>query len=591
MSLNHDLSDLFHRMAAVMDLKGESAFKSIAFTRVSRVLKDLPADVRTLVEQGTLADVEGVGESSRRVIEEYVKTGRSTDYDELTASVPAGLIPMLDIPGLGPKTIALMWKERGITSTAGLTEAIASGKLDGLKGVGAKKIESIKQGIALLERSAGRIGIAEALPVAIALVERLRALPQVTEAEIGGSLRRRQETIGDVDLVCATKPGDELPVLEAFTKFPEVDRVLAHGATKASILTAAGFQADLRVVPVENYGAALLYFTGSKDHGKKIRGLALDGGMTLNEWGLYKLADHEAAEKQTGHAPKLKPLASKTEADVYRKLGMAYVEPELRADRGEVEAALVNKLPKLIELSDINGDLHTHTTASDGDGTIDQMAEAAIARGYAFLGITDHSKTQVIANGLTADRLLKHVKAIHRATERYKGQIRLFAGCEVDILVDGTLDFEDAVLAELDFVVASPHVSLKQDETRATDRLKRAIENRYVSIIGHPTGRLIGQRDGLPARFDQLFPLAAANGTAMEINAGYPRLDLNEVNARAAVAAGVTLSINTDAHSTAGLGGMHYGINVARRAWVTKASVINCMTVAKLEAFIAAKRR
>ena len=219
------------------------------------------------------------------------------------------------------------------------------------------------------------------------------------------------------------------------------------------------------------------------------------------------------------------------------------------------------------------------------------MAEAAIARGYAFLGITDHSKTQVIANGLTADRLLKHVKAIHRATERYKGQIRLFAGCEVDILVDGTLDFEDAVLAELDFVVASPHVSLKQDETRATDRLKRAIENRYVSIVGHPTGRLIGQRDGLPARFDQLFPLAAANGTAMEINAGYPRLDLNEVNARAAVAAGVMLSINTDAHSTAGLGGMHYGINVARRAWVTKASVINCMTVAKLEAFIAAKRR
>jgi DNA polymerase (family 10) len=591
MSLNHDLSDLFQKMAAVMDLKGESAFKSIAFTRVSRVLKDLPADVRTLVEAGTLADVQGVGESSRRIIEEYVRNGRSTDFDELTASVPAGLIPMLDIPGLGPKTIALMWKERGVTSIAELSEAIAAGKLDGLKGVGPKKIESIKQGMALLERSAGRIGIAEALPVATALVERLRAVPQVKDAEIAGSLRRRQETIGDVDLVCCTKPGDEPPVLEAFTKFPEVDRVLAHGATKASVLTTAGLQVDLRVVPIDNYGAALLYFTGSKDHGKKIRGLALDGGMTLNEWGLYTLADHDVADKQTGHAPKLKPLASKTESDVYKKLGMAYVEPELRQDRGEVEAALAGTLPKLIELADVKGDLHTHTTASDGSNSIDEMIEAAIGRGYAFYGITDHSKSQVIAHGLTADRLMKHVADIRRAAERYKSDIRVLAGCEVDILVDGTLDFEDAVLAELDYVVASPHVSLKQDEAKATDRLKRAIENRYVTIVGHPTGRLIGQRDGLPARFDQLFPLAAANGTAMEINAGYPRLDLNEVNARAAVAAGVRLSINTDAHSIAGLDGLPYGINVARRAWVTRGDVINCWTVAKLEAFIAAKRR
>jgi DNA polymerase (family 10) len=590
MSLNHDLSNLFQKMAAVMDLKGESAFKSIAFSRVSRVLNDLPVDVRTLHEQGKLAELQGVGESSRRVIEEYVRTGRSTDFDELTASVPAGLLPMLNIPGLGPKTVALLWKERGVTSTAELTEAIAAGKLDGLKGVGAKKIESIKQGIALLERSAGRIGIAEALPIAQALVERVRALPQVERAEVAGSLRRRAETIGDVDLVCCAN-GDGTAVLEAFSRFPEVDRVLVHGATKVSVLTAAGLQVDLRLVPVENYGAALLYFTGSKDHGKRIRGLALDRGMTLNEWGIYKLADHATADKETGHAPKLKPLASRTEADVYAQLKMAYVEPELREDRGEVEAALRNELPQLIELSDIKGDLHTHTTASDGTNTIDEMAEAAIGRGYAFLGITDHSKAQTIANGLTAERLLKHAKAIRQAAERYKGDIRLLAGCEVDILADGTLDFPDEVLAELDFVVASPHLALKQDEQKATDRIKRAIENRYVTIIGHPTGRLIGQRDGLPLRFDQLFPLAAANGTAMEINAGYPRLDLNEAHARAAVAAGVRLSINTDAHSTAGLGGLQYGLNVARRAWVTKVNVINCLTVAKLEAFIAAKRR
>ena len=589
MSLNHELSDLFAAMAAIMDLKGQSAFKSIAFTRVARVMHDLTVDVRTVVADGKLDDLEGVGESSRRIISEYVTTGHSTDYDELSKSVPEGLLPMLQIPGLGPKTVALLWRERGITSTGQLLEAINTGKLDGLKGVGAKKIESIKQGIALRERSAGRLGIAEALPIAAAFLDRVRALPGVKNADIAGSLRRRQETIGDVDVVCCTA-GDGAAVLDAFTTFAEVDKVLVHGATKASVLTAAGLQVDCRLVPVENYGAALLYFTGNKDHGKKIRGLALDAGLTLNEWGIYDLAAHEAAEKQAGHAPKLKPLASKTEADVYRKLQMQYVPPELREDRGEVEAALAGTLPTLIELADIHGDLHTHTTASDGTASIDEMAKAAIARGYAFLGITDHSKTQTIANGLTADRLLKHVKAIHKAAEKYKSQIKLLAGCEVDILADGTLDFEDAVLAELDFVVASPHVALKQDEQKATDRLKRAIENKYVTIIGHPTGRLIGQRDGLPVRFDRLFPLAAATGTAMEINAGYPRLDLNETHARAAVAAGVKLSINTDAHGTAGLGGLHYGLNVARRAWVTKANVINCLTVAELEAFIAAKR-
>ena len=312
--------------------------------------------------------------------------------------------------------------------------------------------------------------------------------------------------------------------------------------------------------------------------------------MTLNEWGLYRLEDHEKAEKKTGEPPRLKPLASLTESDVYKKLGMVYVEPELREDRGEVEASLSKKLPKLIELKDIHGDLHSHTTASDGVASIAEMAEAAIAKGYQFLGITDHSKSQVIANGLTADRLLKHVKNIRRIGEQYKGQIRLFAGCEVDILADGSMDYPDEILAQLDFVIASPHISLKQDENKATDRLRRAIENRYVNIIGHPTGRLINSREGLPVRFGELFPIAARNGTAMEINAGYPRLDLNEVNARAATHAGVMLTINTDAHSPQGFDEIIFGLGVARRAWVTKKTVINCMTAMELEAFFAKKR-
>jgi DNA polymerase (family 10) len=346
----------------------------------------------------------------------------------------------------------------------------------------------------------------------------------------------------------------------------------------------------LRIVPPESFGAALLYFTGSKEHNVRLRGRALDQGLTLNDWGMYKLDEWEKTKRVAGELPPIKPVAGKTEAEIYKKLGVEYIEPELREDRGEIEAAEDGKLPDLITIADIRGDLHSHTTASDGIATIEEMAEAAIAKGYKFLAITDHSKSQVIANGLSAERLLKHVKAIHKVNDQLKGKIHLLAGCEVDILVDGRLDYEDAVLAELDFIVASPHVSLKQDEAKATDRLVRAIESRYVNVIGHPTGRLIDRRAGLPLKFDRIFKAAAATGTALEINASYPRLDLNDVHARAAIAAGVKLSINTDAHSVGDFEQMPYGIDVARRAWGTKNDVINCMTFGALTSFISKKK-
>jgi DNA polymerase (family 10) len=358
-------------------------------------------------------------------------------------------------------------------------------------------------------------------------------------------------------------------------------------------------QVDLRIIPEQHFGAALMYFTGSKEHNVKLRARALEAGMTLNEWGLYNITiekpDRETVksggrvEKKTAQAPSAKPKAAKTEIEVYEALGLEYVPPELREDRGEVELAEKHKLPKLITIKEIRGDLHTHTTASDGQNSIEQMAEAAKARGYAYLAITDHSKSQVIANGLTAARLLKHVEAIRKADAKIKG-IRLLAGCEVDILADGTMDFEDAVLKELDIVIGSPHVALKQDEKKATDRIVRAIQNRYVNIIGHPTGRLIGGREGLPLDFTKVFEAAAKAGVALEINAGYPRLDLNDEHARAAVAAGVKLSIDTDAHSIEGLEEMAWGIGVARRAWVTAADVINCWTEGELEKFLAKKR-
>ncbi|MDB5297273.1 MAG: to polymerase beta family protein, partial [Phycisphaerales bacterium] len=474
MSLNQDLSDLFLNFARVMELKGETVFKVIAFQKVGRILGDMTDSVRDAYDRGELDKIEGVGESSRRIIAEYVRTGRSSEYDEALAGVPAGLLPMLDIPGLGPKTVALFWREKGVTSIEQLVKAIEDGSLKGLKGVGDKKLQAIKEGIALRAQSSGRLGIVEALPIAAALVERLRALPEVARADYAGSLRRQRETIGDVDLVCSgRRSADAEAVLAAFVAFPEVQKVLAHGGTKASVVTAGGLQVDLRVVPGDCFGAALLYFTGSKAHNVKIRGLAQDAGLTLNEWGLYDLVAFEAAPKKAGEPPHLKPLASRSEADVYKRLKLAYVEPELREDRGEVEAAAAGTLPTLIELADVRGDLHTHTTASDGVASIDEMIEAAIARGYQFLAITDHSKSQVIANGLSVDRLLKHVKAIRAANDRYK-EITVLAGCEVDILADGHMDFEDDVLAELDIVVASPHVALKQDEDKATDRLLRA---------------------------------------------------------------------------------------------------------------------
>lgn len=590
MSLNHDLADIFRVMAAVFEIKGESVFKAIAFSKVSRLLNDMTFDIKKAYDDGTLDKIEGIGTSSRKIIEDYIGTGSSPDFEAVSTSVPAGLLPMMEIPGLGPKTIALLWKERGITSQEELVKAIDEGKLDGLKGVGAKKIQTIKDGIAIRAQAKGRVGIVEAAPIGQSIVSRVRKLKGVLRAEVAGSLRRRKETIGDVDIVAAVDGEvDPNDISAAFVAFPEVQRVLGQGASKASVLSANGLQVDLRMVPDENFGAALLYFTGSKDHNVRIRGRALDMGMTLSEWGLYDLQKYEKAEKKTAEAPKLKPIASKTEADVYKALGLKYVEPELREDRGEVALAEANKLPKLVLLADIRGDLHSHTTASDGVNTIEEMANAAIEKGYEFLAITDHSKSQTIANGLTADRLLKHVAAIRKVAAKMKG-ITLLAGCEVDILVDGRLDFDEAVLKELDIVVASPHVSLKQDSAKATDRIKRAIDTRYVNIIGHPTGRLINSREGLPLDFSLLFPAAAANGTAMEINAGYPRLDLNEINARAAIEAGVTLSINTDAHGVDGFDWMIYGINVARRAGATRLNVLNCMAAEELLAFIKRKR-
>lgn len=597
MALNMELSDLFAELATLMELKGENSFKVIAFAKVSRMLRETSEDLRKSVDEGTVGQIEGIGKSSAAIIEEYVRTGKSSVYAEISADVPPGLPPLLQIEGMGPKTLHLLWKERGVTSLEQLEAALAGGKLDGLKGIGPKKIEAIGKGIESLKRRTGADGtvvlrrpLGEAWPVAQELVEQVRRIPGVLRAEIAGSLRRCKETIGDVDIVAAiAAPSAGADITQRFVALPDVAQVLAKGATKASIKTAGGLQVDLRMVPSAHFGAALMYFTGSKEHNVRVRGLAQKRGCTLNEWGLYRLDEYEKAEKKTGLPPEARPVAAETEQDIYQALGLAYVEPELREDRGEVELALTGKLPQLVARADIRGDLHTHTVASDGANTIEEMAQAAMALGYEYLAITDHSKAMVQANGLSPERLLAHVGEIHKIGARMKG-ITLLAGAEVDILADGRMDYEDEVLAELDIVIASPHISLRQDPAKATDRLLRAIEHKYVHMIGHPTGRILNRRDGLAPDFARLFATAAACGTAMEINASWPRLDLDDVHARSAAAVGVTIAINTDAHATTEFSQMAYGVGVARRAALTPDKILNARPISALRTFLAKKR-
>ena len=593
MSVNRDLADLFRTAAAILDIRGEPVFKSIAFSKVSRVLESLTDDVRKLVESDRLKDIPGIGASSRKMIEDYVRTGSSPDFESLRKTIPEGLIRLLDVPSLGPKTIALLWKERQVTGLDELKQAIAQGKLVGLKGLGEKRIEAIRQGIEQLSRSSGRLGLAEAYPAARMLADAVRGMPGVLAVEAAGSLRRRRETVGDIDLLASI--ADDSPAVaehlcQAFTRLPEVERVLACGNTKASIVTSGTLQVDLRIVPERHFGAALLYFTGSKDHNVRLRSRAQDRGWTLNEWGLYRSTEWQSAPRKPGEAPSLEAVASRHEIDVYRALDLPFIEPELREDHGEIELAEKNALPKLITADDLRGDLHTHTTASDGTNSIEQMAEAARQLGYEYLAITDHSQSQVVANGLSPRRLLQHVEQIRKTSSKIKG-ITLLAGAEVDILADGHLDYDDEVLRELDWVVASPHTALRQDERKATDRLLRAIDNRFVNVIGHPTGRLIGGRDGLTLDLDRLFHACVQTGTALEINSGWPRLDLRDVHARGAIEAGVMLAINTDAHAIDHLHARWLGIGVARRAGVEAKHVLNCRSLSGLRDWIARKRR
>ncbi|MBX3395452.1 MAG: DNA polymerase/3'-5' exonuclease PolX [Phycisphaerae bacterium] len=571
---NKEVSAVLDDIADLLEITGEQSFRINSYRRAARTVKDLTQDIEDLARAGELGMLPGIGKGMASKIEEFLADGRIGMHDELLATVPSGLPALLGISGMGPKKVALAWKQLGVTCIGDLKRVIASGEFVKLKGMGAKSVDQIAKGIELLERTSGRTPLGIAWPLAEELAGAMRAVKGVRRVEIAGSLRRGCETIGDVDLLCEADDGPS--VVGAFVALPQSRRVLASGDTKGSILVqrrdGAEIQVDCRVVPGESFGAALQYFTGNKAHNIRLREMASRRGWKLNEWGLF---DGE------------KRLAGADETGIYERLGVLCVPPEQREDRGELDL----KVPTaLIELADIRGDLHCHTTASDGTADAQTMASAACERGYQYIAITDHSKSSAIANGLAIDRMWRQIEKIKSLNHEHD-RITVLVGCECDILADGSLDYPDNLLAACDFVVASIHNAMKQDRDRVTKRMLDAIDHPCVNVIGHPTTRLIGRREAMDMDIASIAARAAETGTALEINASWQRLDLCDLHIRIAMEAGAQFCINTDAHSIAQFDQMIYGIKTARRGWVTARDVVNTLPLPSLRKWVARKRK
>ncbi len=580
---NTQLSEIFEQMADVMEILGEDRFRINSYRKVARLVAELPNDVGILLENGQLAKTPGIGKSTLAKIEEFVETEMITAHEELLKRLPPSLPGLLRIPGMGPKGVKAVYENLGVESIAELKQALADGSVATMPGFGEKKAAAILKGIEFLEKSTGRIRLDQAIESAAMVIAYLQQLPGIDRIEPAGSLRRRAETIGDVDILVTmgegTRKPEETPeqTIRFFTGAPFVDRVLAAGDTKGSAVIqteTTPVQVDVRVVPAESFGAALQYFTGSKQHNVRLREMAVKAKLKLNEYGLFK-GD--------------KMIAGKTEEEIYGKLGLDFVAPLLREDRGEVEAAAEGALPRLIQIEDIQGDFHMHTLASDGRCGIEEMVEAAQALGYKFLCITDHSESSLVANGQTPKRLARQIEEIRALDAKLKG-ITLFAGAEVDILADGSLDFDDELLADLDHVVASIHSGLTSPREKVTRRTLKAMDNPYVTCIGHPTGRLLGEREAMDIDIATVVEHAAQTHTALEINANPYRLDLKDIHCRMAIEKGVKLAIGTDAHSAAGLGLMPFGVGTAARGWATKDDVANTLSLARLKSWLKAKR-
>ncbi len=569
-----EIAAILKEMAVMLEIKGENIFKVRAHENAARVLEGLTGDLKALVDSGEITAIKGIGKTMAEKIATLLNTGRLESYEKLKASIPPGLLEMTHIPGMGPKKIKAVWEELGITTVDDLAAACREDRIAGLKGFGAKTQEKILQGIEMMRKYAERFLLSEAREQGEKLFAAVRELPGIIRCQVAGSLRRWRETVKDIDIVASAKEADRPGIMEKFTTLPLVKTVIAKGDTKSTVMLENGMHADLRIVSDEEYPHLLHHLTGSKEHNVAIRQHAIQRGMKVSEYGL-----HRGEER----------ILCKDEAEIYRQLGMAYIPPELRENHGEIEAALAGSLPELVTREDLRGIIHVHTTWSDGVNSIAEMAEACRERGYAYLAVSDHSKTAAYAGGLSEERIRRQHAEIDALNEKLSG-FRILKSIECDILSGGELDYDDETLARFDLVIVSVHSRLKMTREEATRRIIRALENPYTTILGHPTGRLLLSREGYELDHHAVIDAAAQLGVCIEINANPRRLDLDWRYCKYAAEKGVMIAINPDAHRISMLDDVQYGVGIARKGWLTKENVLNCRSAEEVLAF-ARKRR
>lgn len=571
---NQEIARIFAAMADILEIKGDNPFKIRAYRRAALNLEGLARSVEELTPE-ELREIPGIGEELAAKIGEYLRTGAIHAFEKLKGEVPAGLLTLLAVPGLGPRTARLLYDKVGVSSLEELEKLASEHRLAGIPGIQQKTEENILKGIAAVRRGKERQPLGRILPVALEIVELLRKLAPLERIEIAGSIRRWKETVKDIDIVATS--ADPARVMETFVRLPQVEEVVMHGPTRSSVVIREGVQVDLRVVAGESFGAALAYLTGSKGHNVRLRDMAVRMGLKINEYGIFREGDDER-------------LGGAGEEDVYRLLELPWIPPELREDLGEVEAALTGKLPRLVTREDIRGDLHVHSRWSDGAHSFDELVAAARERGLSYIALTDHSRGLGVAHGLTIERLMEQKKEIAALNGKLKG-FTVLHGTEMDIKNDGTLDFPDEVLRELDIVIASIHSGFRQSREQITARIVAAMRNPYVSIIAHPTGRLLGEREAYEVEMEAVLKEAQRTGTALEINAYPLRLDLSDTHVRRARELGVPLAINTDTHVISQFDTLPYGIAIARRGWLEKKDVLNTLELKQLVKRLQRKRK
>jgi len=568
---NKDIAKIFRQIAQILEIKGENHFRIRAYERGAQNIESLSEDIEVFIKEDRVTTIPGIGKDLEQKIKEIVSEGRLQYLEDLKKDIPKGLLDILAIPGVGPKTAKLLYEKLEIRDVVMLERMAHAGRIRELPGMKQKTEENILRGIEILKRGHDRMDLKTAQDVALSFTSGLKKLKEVKRIDPAGSLRRRKDTVRDIDLLISSNKPEK--VMHAFTTLPQVKEIIVKGLTKSSILSIDNIQVDVRVIKDDSYGAALLYFTGSKEHNIRLRQRAITKDLKLSEYGIFR---------------NNKRIAGKTEMEMYKKLGLSYIEPELREDRGEIEGALEDKLPDLIELKDIKGDLHAHSTWSDGGSSMEEVVKKAKDIGYEYIAITDHSQGLKIAGGLDRQDLKNKKKEMDMLSKKYKG-INILFGAEVDIDSEGRLDYPDDILKEMDIVIGAVHSGFKQPKERLTKRIIAACKNRYVHIIAHPTGRLWGAREAYEVDFEEVFKAAADTGTAIEINSYPQRLDLNDIHSRMAKKAGVKLAINTDAHIAEQLDTMRFGVSVGRRAWLEKKHVINALSFEKLSVFLKKK--